>query len=330
MSQIKFAIINEPKPEKASGTVSVVGGAKLSGEVTLLGSSAFAPDQLAALGFNGSEDQIVRSLGSDGGAFALVGLGVEHPTASQWRSIGGVIGRRLIEVTALELSLPVEEISHVEALVQGLLLGAYENPLVKHKRKLSKVSIVTHLSVTKSELASAVAVAVAQNLTRDLAVMPANLVYPESVAKTALKLAEENDLGYEVWDEKQLKKDGFGLIAAVGMGSVRPPRLVKLTYSPKKANKHLALVGKGITFDTGGLAVKPLAGMLGMKYDMTGAATVLNAVAAIAQLKLPIKVTAYLCLAENMPSGSAMSLAMYSRRGMVRPSRSQTQMPRVG
>jgi leucyl aminopeptidase len=90
------------------------------------------------------------------------------------------------------------------------------------------------------------------------------------------------------------------------MGSVRPPRLVQLVHAPKGATKHIALVGKGITFDTGGLAVKPLGGMLGMKYDMTGAATVFGAIQAIAALNLPIKVSAYLCLAENMPSGSAM------------------------
>jgi len=90
------------------------------------------------------------------------------------------------------------------------------------------------------------------------------------------------------------------------MGSARPPRLVKISYNAKRARKHLALVGKGITFDTGGLAVKPLGGMLGMKYDMAGAATVYAAILAISRLGLPINVTSFLCLAENMPSGTAM------------------------
>ena len=94
-------------------------------------------------------------------------------------------------------------------------------------------------------------------------------------------------------------------MAGVGKGSARPPRLVKLSYSPKNASKHLALVGKGITFDTGGLSLKPANSMVGMKYDMAGAATVFNSILAIAQLGLPIKVTSWMCLAENMPSGTA-------------------------
>ena len=305
MTQIKFSVSADVKKSTVP-TVVVIGVAKVGGELALIGSSAFSSQQLASIGATASEDSLVRSLAADGRSYAVVGLASEHPSAADWRSIGGVIGRKLLEVAAIELQLPVEELAHVESLIQGILLGAYENPMVKSRRKLAKVEVVTPLSVTKAQVADAVAVAVAQNLTRDLAVMPANLVYPESVAKTAAKLADQNELEIQVWEEKQLKKDGFGLIAAVGMGSVRPPRLVKLTYSPKKAKKHLALVGKGITFDTGGLAVKPLGGMLGMKYDMTGAATVLNAIAAIAQLKLPVKVSAYLCLAENMPSGSAM------------------------
>jgi leucyl aminopeptidase len=308
MSEIKFVVSAEFKAEAKAGveSVIVVGAAKVGGEVNLIGSEVLAKPQLEVLGVSGSEDTLTRTLGLDGLPYAVVGLGSEHPTAAEWRGIGGVIGRRLLEVKGLVLQLPLEELSHVEALIQGLVLGSYENAMTKPKTKLSAVRIVTPLTVSKKQIEAACTVAISQNQTRDLAIMPANLVYPEFVAKSATKLAEQLDLEIEVWDEKQLKKDGFGLIAAVGMGSVRPPRLVKLTYSPKHAKKHLALVGKGITFDTGGLAVKPLTGMLGMKYDMTGAATVLHAISCIAQLGLPIKVTSYLCLAENMPSGSAM------------------------
>ena len=308
MSAIKFQVTPEFKPEAKAGvqSVIVVGASKNGSGATLVGSAAFADSHLLDLGVTGAEETLTRTLASDGRAYAIVGLGSDHPSPDAWRSIGGVIGRRLIDVKGLVLDLPVEEISHVEALMQGIILGGYENVMSKPKRKLAFVRIVTALSVGKKVIDAACSVAAAQNETRDLAVMPANLAYPEFIAKNAVKLAEALELEVKVWDEKQLKKDGFGLIAAVGMGSVRPPRLVKLTYSPKKAKKHLALVGKGITFDTGGLAVKPLAGMLGMKYDMTGAATVLHAISAIAQLELPINVTSYLCLAENMPSGSAM------------------------
>jgi leucyl aminopeptidase len=108
-----------------------------------------------------------------------------------------------------------------------------------------------------------------------------------------------------IWDEKALAKDGFGGILAVGSGSSRPPRLVKLEYRGKGAKNSIAIVGKGITFDSGGLSLKPAESMVGMKYDMTGAATSFQALIAIAKLGLPIKATAWLCLAENMPSGTA-------------------------
>jgi leucyl aminopeptidase len=119
------------------------------------------------------------------------------------------------------------------------------------------------------------------------------------------KETSNSDVKVTVLDEKSLKAGRFGGILAVGQGSSRPPRLVKIEYTPKKAKQHLALVGKGITFDTGGISIKPAASMVGMKYDMTGAATVYQSILAIAALDLPIRVTSFLCLAENMPSGTA-------------------------
>jgi leucyl aminopeptidase len=108
-----------------------------------------------------------------------------------------------------------------------------------------------------------------------------------------------------IWDEKALKRDGCGGILGVGQGSINPPRLVKLAYSPRGATTHLAYVGKGITFDTGGISIKPAANMDEMKGDMAGAAAVIAAVRAIAALRLPIKVTGWVPMAENMPSGTA-------------------------
>jgi leucyl aminopeptidase len=110
----------------------------------------------------------------------------------------------------------------------------------------------------------------------------------------------------KVWDEAALEEGGFGGILGVGAGSVRPPRLVRVGWEPEGATASIALVGKGITFDSGGLSLKPPSSMVGMKYDMTGAATVLAVVAAAARLELPVRVTAWLCIAENLPSGSAM------------------------
>ncbi len=117
-------------------------------------------------------------------------------------------------------------------------------------------------------------------------------------------------------DEKALKKGGYGGILAVGQGSTSPPRMVKLTWKHKKATKHVAFVGKGITFDSGGLSLKPADAMITMKCDMGGAAAVVSAIRAIARLNLPVNVTAWAPMAENMPSGTAQRpsdvLTMYS------------------
>ncbi|MFM2022728.1 MAG: hypothetical protein RIR89_120 [Actinomycetota bacterium] len=138
---------------------------------------------------------------------------------------------------------------------------------------------------------------------RELINMPANDLYPEVVAERTKEFTKDLNIAVEVWDEIRLEKEGCGGILGVGRGSVRPPRLVKLEY--KGGGKHLALAGKGITFDTGGLSLKPADSMVGMKYDMAGAATVLAATIAIAKMGLKVNVTTVLCLAENMPSGSA-------------------------
>lgn len=138
---------------------------------------------------------------------------------------------------------------------------------------------------------------------RELINMPANDLYPEVVAQKATEFAKGLPVQIEIWDEQRLAKENCGGILGVGKGSIRPPRLVKIEY--RGGGKHLALAGKGITFDTGGLSLKPAESMVGMKYDMAGAATVLAATLAIAKLGLKVNVTTVLCLAENMPSGSA-------------------------
>ena len=138
---------------------------------------------------------------------------------------------------------------------------------------------------------------------RELINLPANELYPGNLAQKAEELASSLPIEVEIWDEQRLEQERCGGILSVGKGSVRPPRLVKLSY--RGGGKHLALVGKGITFDTGGLSLKPAESMVGMKYDMAGSATVLGVVLAVAQLGLKVDVTAFMCLAENMPSGVA-------------------------
>jgi leucyl aminopeptidase len=148
-------------------------------------------------------------------------------------------------------------------------------------------------------------VAAAVLTAREWVNVPPNLLYPETFADEAKDLVKDAKVSVEVLDGPALARAGYGGILAVGGGSSRPPRLVRLSYRPRGAKQHLALVGKGITFDSGGLNLKPGEGMYTMKCDMAGAAAVLAATHAIARLGLAVQVTAYGALAENLPSDTA-------------------------
>ena len=262
---------------------------------------------LETLGVKSKIDAITRTVGVTGEILVLAGLGTESPNTHQLREIGGAIGRLCSDLPAIDVLLPTADAEGLLALLEGIALGSYDYPREgKTKLTLKKVHAVSAHKLTKAELLGVSVLAEATHAVRNLSVTPANLLYPEIFAKKAVAEADAHGLKVQVWDEKALAKDGFGAILGVGQGSTRAPRLVKLVYAPKGARKHLAIVGKGITFDTGGLAVKPLTGMLGMKYDMTGAAVAFQSVLAVARLGLPVKVTAWLCLAENMVSGSAI------------------------
>jgi leucyl aminopeptidase len=148
-------------------------------------------------------------------------------------------------------------------------------------------------------------VADAVALTRDLVNTPPSDLYPETFADRAAAAVDGLPVAVTVLDESALADGGYGGILGVGKGSVRPPRLVHLEYAPPDARGYVALVGKGITFDSGGLSIKPASGMAEMKSDMAGAAAVLATVVAAARLRLPVRVGGWLALAENMPSGTA-------------------------
>ena len=138
---------------------------------------------------------------------------------------------------------------------------------------------------------------------RNLVNTPPSHMYPETFANYVKKTFKKNSkLTVEILEEKALKKQGFGALLGVGQGSINPPRFIRLAYKSRGADFHLALVGKGITFDTGGISLKPPASMHTMKCDMAGAATVVETLRAIMELDLKINVTAYAALAENMPS----------------------------
>lgn len=274
---------------------------------------------LAAIGVTGAVDELVRLPASIGSArsIALVGLGSSAPGAETLRYAAGTAARRLTGVSSLVIALPTSSSSEVLAVLEGAAIGGYSytayrsSSLEKTKLPATEITVATGilpeagLEADDALIARAAIVAGAIHSVRDLVNAPPSDLFPESFADAVLELAEDLPVEVEVLAEDELLAGDFGGILGVGQGSNRGPRLVKLSYSPATARQHLAFVGKGITFDTGGLSLKPPAGMVGMKYDMTGAATVMAVVFAAARLGLDIRLTAWLCLAENMPSGSA-------------------------
>jgi leucyl aminopeptidase len=266
---------------------------------------------LSDIGITGAVDELRRLPlgGIAAGSVALVGLGSGTPTTKDLRLAAGSATRQLRGVTSVAIALPTQTADDVLAVLEGAAIGAYAftnyrvDSLAATLVPASEVTVIADADNALIERATLIATAL--HTVRDLVMTPPSDLYPESFAAEAVRLAEAAGVSVTVLDEVALAEGGFGGILGVGSGSVRPPRLVKLDYSPAGATKHLALVGKGITFDTGGLSLKSPVGMVGMKYDMTGAASVLATIVAVAGLGLPVHLTGWLCIAENMPSGSA-------------------------
>jgi leucyl aminopeptidase len=188
----------------------------------------------------------------------------------------------------------------------GGLLGGYTFGRYRREAPASPALILlSHAGGAQAAADRAAAIAAAVNLVRDLVnTAPSDLV-PADLAARAQQVAAESGLAVTVLDERELAAEGYGGILGVGRGSAHPPRLVRLEYAPPQAAKVLVFAGKGITFDSGGLSLKPAKSMEHMKSDMGGAAAVLGALQAIAALRLPVKVIGYLPAAENMPGGGA-------------------------
>jgi leucyl aminopeptidase len=210
------------------------------------------------------------------------------------------------------LALPATDAEGLRAVAEGALLGAYSftrfrvTSLADKRPPVPKVVVVTEAAGAKAVLKRAQAVCRAVSFARDLVNTPPSHLHPAELADAAVAEAERVGVTAEVLDEKALKKGGYGGIVGVGQGSAHPPRLVHLSYAPKGAKTTVALVGKGITFDSGGISIKPAAGMEAMKSDMGGAAAVVASVVAAADLGLKVNVEAWVPMAENMPSGTAI------------------------
>lgn len=269
---------------------------------------------LSSLGVTGAEDEVrrVASAGTSARVVALVGLGSAEPTANSLRRAAGAAARQLSGTGSLAFALPVASEADALAVLEGAAIAAYsfssyksKSPDANHQPPTS-ITVLTELTMEADVAARATAIAEAVHTVRDLVNTPPSDLYPETFASAVSDLVDGVPVTVTVFGEKELKEGGFGGIVGVGQGSTRGPRLVKVEYSPTGASAHVALVGKGITFDSGGLSLKPPSSMVGMKYDMTGAASVLAVTVAAAKLGVAAKITAWLCLAENLPSGSAV------------------------
>ncbi|MEH3140179.1 MAG: leucyl aminopeptidase [Mycobacterium kyogaense] len=271
---------------------------------------------LAALGAKGGAEQVTRIpvASLPVGSVLAVGLGKsrdEYP-AETIRRAAGAAARSL---TGVESVLTTLSVLDTEAAVEGLILGSYRFSEFRSDKTAPKdagLRTITALaadtkSATKEAAARGEAIATAVNTARDFVNTPPSHLFPDEFAKRARALGEDAGLEVEVLDDKALTKGGYGGIIGVGKGSSRLPRLVRLAHRGGKGRKAktVALVGKGITFDTGGISIKPAANMHHMTSDMGGAAAVIATVVLAARLRLPIDVIATVPMAENMPSGTA-------------------------
>jgi len=279
---------------------------------------------LRALEATGASEQVHRLVVPSLPVASVLTVGLGKPQ-SEWpadtiRRAAGVAARSLggaeVVITTLA-ALPGEDVC--SAAVEGLILGAYRftafrsDKTAPKDKGLGKITMLTASKDAKKHAAHGAAVAAAVAIARDLVNTPPSHLFPAEFAKRAKALGESAGLEVEVLDDKALHKGGYGGVIGVGQGSSRPPRLVRLIHRGSqlakgkkgKAGKRVALVGKGVTFDTGGISIKPAASMHYMTSDMAGAAAVIATVSLAAQLQLPIDVIATVPMAENMPSATA-------------------------
>jgi leucyl aminopeptidase len=275
--------------------------------------------ELQAVAFDGAPGSVARipTRGAIPAATVLVvGLGGQDGARADHlrrAAAAATAAAERVETLALDLHAAldgVDEPAGAQAVAEGVLLGSYRFGAYRSEAPVQRLETVTlHTAGDEDAVNDGVRVATvtagAAALTRDLVNTPPQHKRPPALADRIAAEFEGTGVEVRVLDEQELAAGGYGGILGVGQGSSEPPRLVELTYAPDGATKHVALVGKGITFDTGGISLKPSNAMETMKMDMAGAATVAAVVKAAAELELPVKVTGLLALAENMPSGTA-------------------------
>jgi leucyl aminopeptidase len=279
-------------------------GGGLAAVLTGLGASGEAGEVTKIPSFGKLTAPIVVAVG-----LGPVAEGASYDAEALRRAAGAAL-RSLAGSGSAVVALPAATADDVTAVTAGALLGNYSYLAYRtgngHKRPVAEVTVVGE-GIDGAEAAARRAEVLAESVTlvRDLVNTPPSDLSPEILAETAEQVGADAGLSVQVLDEKALVEGGYGGIVGVGQGSVNPPRLVRLAYDHPEARHTIAFVGKGITFDSGGLSLKPADSMDWMKSDMGGAAAVLGAMKAIAKIAPTARVVGYLAIAENMPSGTA-------------------------
>ena len=274
---------------------------------------------LAAAGFEGKLGQTLVVPAAEGAPYIAVGVGVPGSlTVSGLRTAAAAMvraaGRRAVIATTLADLADVEASKAAQAVVEGAVLASYRYAGVKKDPNTSGVEQIV-LVVSEARRRGVTtgvergrATTAAGVLARDLANTPPSLLNARHIAEKAVAIGISAGLEVTVYNRDELEAMGCGGMVGVNRGSVEPPRMVRLVYTPRDPKGHLGLVGKGVMFDSGGLSLKPSDGMLTMKMDMSGAAAVLATMSALKALRCKSKVTAWLMCTDNMPSGSALKL----------------------
>ena len=312
MASLRFTT-DAPAALDADTLVFAIGGSgddiALSGPAAALDAAAggallAALRAVRASAATGATSTLAPIAGIAAGRLIGIGLGDGEATDESLRRAAGAAvratgaGRVIVALASTD--------SEADAVAEGSLLGAYQFDTYRSEgRPVASEIVVTGSAGTDARVLRATVLADGVQWTRDHVNTPAGDLSPADFAADASELAAAHGLEIEVIDEAALLAGGFGGILGVGAGSTKPPRLVRLAWRHPDATRTIAFVGKGITFDSGGLSIKPAKSMETMKCDMAGAAAVVSAIAAVARLNLPVNVTAWAPLAENMPSGTA-------------------------
>jgi leucyl aminopeptidase len=296
-----------PQPAPGTKDIDDALGGTLAGTLAALGATGEAGEvtKIATGGRLAAPLIVAVGIGADGGDAPIEPEVLRRAAGAAVRAVGSPRGSGQAQ-QRIAIALPARGQAEAEAVALGALLGGYTFGRYRSEPAgPAALTLVASGSHAAEAARRAEVLATAVTLARDLVnTGPSDLV-PDTFAARAGQIAAEAGIGITVLDEQALAEGGYGGILGVGQGSVHPPRLVRLEYAPPGASKALVLAGKGITFDSGGLSLKPAKAMETMKSDMGGAAAVLAAMQAISTLGLPVRVVGYLPLAENMPSGTA-------------------------